>query len=284
MTNKNLMNIPWVESPLFNKILNSININEEQKNLALKFNRDGYVIIDLNLKDELIESLKKDVLQNNTKQQESFYHYSDSPRVFEAWKESQAVRDIANHPKILETIEFLYARRTFPFQTINFIKGSNQPIHSDAIHFHTIPYNWVAASWVALEDMDETNGTLVYCPTSHKLPIFDFKSLNLEPAKYGEQAEHYKKYEQFIEDVIESNKFEKKAFIAKKGQALIWSANLLHGGLKVVDTTRTRWSQATHYYFEGCEHYYAPMFSDPFNGKYSQKDIASKNIRDYNIK
>jgi ectoine hydroxylase-related dioxygenase (phytanoyl-CoA dioxygenase family) len=281
MNNKNLMNIPWVESPLFNKILNSINITEEQKNLALKFNKDGYVVIDLNLDDSLIESLKNDINQNSNKHQENFYHYSDSPRVFEAWKHSEHVRTIANHPKVIETIEFLYGRRTFPFQTINFIKGSNQPIHSDAIHFHTIPYNWVAASWVALEDVDETNGTLVYCPTSHKLSIFDFKSLNLQPAKYSEQAENYKQYEQFIEDVIESNNFEKKPFIAKKGQAIIWSANLLHGGLKVVDPTRTRWSQATNYYFEGCEHYYAPMFSDPFNNTYAEKDIKNKNIRDY---
>lgn len=281
MYDKNLMNIPWVESPLFNKILDSLDITDELRNIALKFNNDGYVVLDLNLKDEFIDSLKKEVLENDIKQQESFYHYSDSPRVFEAWKKSQAVRDIANHPKILETIEFLYGRRTFPFQTINFIKGSNQPIHSDAIHFHTIPYNWVAASWVALEDMDETNGTLVYCPTSHRLPIFDFKSLNLTHTKYGEQAENYKKYEQFIEDVIESNKFEKKPFIAKKGQALIWSANLLHGGLKVTDPSRTRWSQATHYYFEGCEHYYTPMFSDPFSNIYSEKDIKDKNIRDY---
>ena len=137
----------------------------------------------------------------------------------------------------------------------------------------------MAASWVALEDMDETNGTLVYCPKSHKLPIFDFKSLNLMYTKYGEQEENYTKYENFIEEVIKSNKFEKKPFIAKKGHAFIWAANLLHGGLKITDHNRTRWSQATHYYFEGCEKYYAPMFSDPFNGIYAEKNIIEKNIR-----
>ena len=36
------------------------------------------------------------------------------------------------------------------------------------------------------------------------------------------------------------------------GQALIWAANLFHGGSPIVDTTRTRLSQVTHYYFEGC--------------------------------
>jgi ectoine hydroxylase-related dioxygenase (phytanoyl-CoA dioxygenase family) len=278
MTEKNSMNIPWVESPLFNEILNTNNFTEEEIVLAKKFNNDGYVVLDLELNDSLIDMLKEDIKKSD-KHQENFYHYSDSPRVFEAWKHSEPVRYLANHPKIISVLEFLYNRKALPFQTINFIKGSNQPIHSDAIHFHSIPYNWVAAAWIALEDMDEENGTLVYCPKSHKLPIFDFKSLNLSPTKYGEQAENYKKYEEFIEQVISSNNFEKKPFIAKKGQVLIWSANLLHGGLKIRDPSRTRWSQAIHYYFEGCEKYYAPMFSDPFNGKYAEKNLSEKNIR-----
>ena len=180
MSRQNRMNIPWVHSPLFKKILNSLELNEEQKHLASKFNKDGYILIDLELTDERIESIKSDIVQNDFKQQEDFYHYSDSPRIFEAWKTCDEVRELANHPKVLETLEFLYGRKSIPFQTINFIKGSGQPMHSDAIHFHTIPYNWVAACWIALEDMDEENGTLLYCPGSHKLPIYDFKSIKFK--------------------------------------------------------------------------------------------------------
>ena len=66
----------------------------------------------------------------------------------------------------------------------------------------------------------------------------------------------------------------------KKGSALIWSANLLHGGIPVENPEKiSRLSQATHYYFEGCKHYYAPMFSNPLEGDYSEKDLSSKNIR-----
>ena len=53
---------------------------------------------------------------------------------------------------------------------------------------------------------------------------------------------------------------EKAQAILKKGQALIWSANLLHGGGEHRDKTRTRHSQVTHYYFEGCQ-YYMPLES-----------------------
>jgi hypothetical protein len=36
-----------------------------------------------------------------------------------------------------------------------------------------------------------------------------------------------------------------------KGQAVIWAANLLHGGSLQRDRSRTRHSQVTHYFFEG---------------------------------
>ena len=41
----------------------------------------------------------------------------------------------------------------------------------------------------------------------------------------------------------------------------MWHANLLHGGAPQRDTSRTRHSQVTHYFFEGCR-YWTPMLSD----------------------
>ncbi|MGH8853457.1 MAG: hypothetical protein ACREWI_04160 [Telluria sp.] len=55
------------------------------------------------------------------------------------------------------------------------------------------------------------------------------------------------------------------SFHAKKGLALIWAANLMHGGRKQRDPAVTRWSQVTHYFFDDCA-YYTPMLSDPFYG------------------
>jgi len=54
-------------------------------------------------------------------------------------------------------------------------------------------------------------------------------------------------------------------FFAKAGQAIIWSANLLHGGDHQRDLVPTRWSQVTHYVFEGCV-YRTPLLSDPYTG------------------
>ena len=51
-------------------------------------------------------------------------------------------------------------------------------------------------------------------------------------------------------------------------------ANLLHGGDRQNDLSLTRWSQVTHYYFEGCA-YYAPLFSDPFYGKIKFREVLN---------
>jgi hypothetical protein len=49
--------------------------------------------------------------------------------------------------------------------------------------------------------------------------------------------------------------------LAKKGDLLIWSSNIIHGGSPVTKDGVTRWSQVTHYFFEDC-YYYTPMLSN----------------------
>ena len=81
-------NWPWVESPFFSELLKNQDLTDEQKELATKFNKDGYVVIDLGLSDDEIEQCKLDVNFLNNKDdaniQNPRYHYSQGKRVFEA--------------------------------------------------------------------------------------------------------------------------------------------------------------------------------------------------------
>ncbi|WP_369828435.1 hypothetical protein [Erythrobacter sp. SAORIC-644] len=63
-------------------------------------------------------------------------------------------------------------------------------------------------------------------------------------------------------------------FLACKGQALIWTANLLHGASQQTNPTLTRWSQVTHYFFDDCI-YYTPAFSDEAHGRLAPRDLVS---------
>lgn len=77
----------------------------------------------------------------------------------------KAVKLLAVDPDTLEFMEYLHAgRRIFPYQTLNFPHGSEQPLHSDLIHADTSPRTLLSAAWVALEDMNANNGPLRYVP------------------------------------------------------------------------------------------------------------------------
>ena len=274
--NKSATNIPWVESPFFYDIVENLALSKKEKEMAIKYHEQGYLVIDLELKDNFIENLISDVehyLSINEANRQKEYEYNESPRPFQLWKKSSFVKQLALNEKISKTLEFLYGRKCFPFSTINFLKGTEQPLHSDTIHFHSIPQLWMVGSWVAFEDMDKENGALRIVPGSHKWGTFDYNILGLPHPDEIEDGYkvNYSKYEHFVRSLIKAKKAKEVTVNMKKGQALIWAANLLHGGSDIIDSSRTRKSQAIHYFFEGCDKYYSPMFSVPYSGKYAEK-------------
>ena len=186
---------------------------------------------------------------------------SKQDRFQDAWQNEniQSVRKIACHPTILEALKTIYGRKPFPFQTLNFSSGSQQHFHSDAVHFSSDPLGFMCGAWVALEDISPESGPLIYYPGSHRLPYLDAQKLNLNIEELKKEKHPQIFFDKFWEDLVEENKFKKSIYLPKKGEVLIWHANLLHGGSKVLDNSKSRWSQVTHYYFENCE-YYTPLF------------------------
>lgn len=252
----------------------------------------GYIVVDLVDIDceKIIKEISNKIERGDFVAQNPGYQYSNSPRIFEAWRDCKNVLELARHRKILAILKFIYHRDPIPFQTINFKIGSNQPLHSDVIHFTSEPPGWTVGAWTALEKMDKDNGTLRFIPTSHKLPYIYLQQIGLDNVDPElpkaeldkKQIEVYRGYEEFIRDL--SSNFCEEIFIANPGQTLLWAANLIHGGAKIKDESRTRWSQATHYFFKGCNRYYSPLFSNPFNGKYADKDLSKKDIPNHRVR
>ena len=199
-------------------------------------------------------------------------------RISDGWRNpgTPAVKALALHPEILDVLRCCYGREPFAFQTINFPVGSNQPIHSDATHFHSDPEGFMAGVWVALEDVAEEAGPLVVCPGSHRLPYVCAADLGLTPEQIRAEAHPQRLFEPYWQEQLQQGGFEPEPFVAKRGDVLIWHANLLHGGAPVIDHQLSRWSQVSHYLFEGCR-FRSPMQSFGQGRKRwkQQRDLAT---------
>lgn len=212
-----------------------------------RFQRDGYLIIDTGIPTEILDAVVTDLTDYwsgaKTSQQLSF---ADSIRIQDAWPISKNVKTLATWPRVLDVLADLYGKTPLPFQTLNFPRGTEQSAHADSIHFNSEPFGLMCGVWIALEDIGPDQGPLIYYPGSQKLPEMNFEDFGLK-ADYSE----YPKYEEHIRALVEAHQFKPELGLVKKGSAIIWSANVLHGGSPQNDKTLTRYSQVTHYYFEG---------------------------------
>lgn len=251
--------LPMADRPDLSKHSRSLNLSNLERDLVLHFSEKGYVIIDLEIErfDEIASQIIGEIAPL----------YRAGHRVQDAWRMSDRVRSIACNRQIVDTLGLLYGRTAFPFQTLNFDIGTQQKTHSDTIHFHSFPERFMAGVWVALEDTDENNGPLNYYPGSHKLPIATLSDVGVRGSSWSGSYEKYTShYEPYIAEVVERHGLKREEAYLRRGQALIWSANLLHGGSPIRQEGRTRHSQVTHYYFENCI-YYTPLWSDLAIGK-----------------
>jgi len=160
------------------------------------------------------------------------------------------------NPELLQLLSFLLGKPVVPFQTLNFTHGSEQKAHSDSIHMTTEPPGYLIATWTALEDCSLENGPLFYYPGSHRLPYVTTEHYDSGNTLLTIGDDSNKRYEGKIAEVIAQNKLEKQYFLAKRGDVLIWHANLLHGGSPITREGATRKSMVCHYFAEGvlCYH------------------------------
>lgn len=251
-----LPGVPLVESPFFPELFDP---SDPIYPIARSLNERGYAVIDF--PDPDIDGLAEAISRNlhDRYDWETWHARGADLRLQDAWQSEPAVKAIAVNDHILALLERLYGRPAFPFQTLNFPVGSQQHFHTDSIHFSSRPERFMCGVWVALEDIGPDQGPLIYYPGSHAWPIYTREHIG-EPY-YRAEGGYQATFEPMWRRLVERHRVQPEQFHARKGQALIWAANLLHGGAPHLDRTRTRWSQVTHYYFDDCT-YYTPLNSN----------------------
>lgn len=155
------------------------------------------------------------------------------------------VREIALSDRLASILQQLLEHPPALCNSLYFEKGSQQPPHVDSIYMTPTTANHLIAVWVALEDAHVDAGQLEYYPGSHKIEqmIFSNGTRHFVPDEMS-------KWHTYMDAQVAQHGLKKQGLSAKKGDVLIWHANLLHGGGPITDQARTRRSLVFHYFSE----------------------------------
>jgi phytanoyl-CoA hydroxylase len=165
---------------------------------------------------------------------------------------STSVREAIFSDKVLEFLHLLFERRALATQTLTMWRGSAQDGHQDSAYvMYSLPMQF-CASWIALEDVHEDSGELFYHVGGQRMAEYlyhgRYKSVaearRLQPE--SDVADAMTEHVEFIKQKAYGMSLPTERFLAKRGDVLLWSADLPHGGSSI-SPVFTRKSIVTHY-------------------------------------
>ena len=163
-------------------------------------------------------------------------------RLVDHYLTDTSTRDLILDPRLVKILQRLMGHAPVVCNTILFERGSEQDMHSDMFYMPPVTEEQMLATWIALDDVTEDNGPLVYVPGSHKLPSHRFSngSVRAIPAEVPDAVAAMRKR-------MSDLGLRDEKFTAKRGDVLIWHSRLVHGGDAIRDRSAKRTSIVTHY-------------------------------------
>lgn len=218
---------------------------EETRRSIADFDEKGYLVLKKYLSNNQVDEINRAIdegLRSNVLE----FKYRN--KIMFAINKIGLLKNVGTNPELLSLLSSLTGGEMRLFQSINFLAGSEQKTHSDSIHMTTFPLGGMLGVWIALEDIEMDNGPLHYYPGSHKLPYYLNSDYENEGNFFLIGDKDYTEYEKMIDQKIAESKLGKEIFLARKGDVLVWHANLFHGGEPHLNKSKTRKSMVFHYY------------------------------------
>lgn len=167
-------------------------------------------------------------------------------RVLSAF-ENDEMWNFYHQQQFVDVVTLLLGKEVVLLNNINFLRGDDQPMHSDSFYMTTYPMGNLIGSWIALEDIDDQAGPLRYIPGSHRLPYVTNHAVDNLGSYWKTGKDGDDNYIEKVKEIIAENGLSPEFHFPKKGDLFLWHANLLHGGSTVKDRTKTRKSMVGHF-------------------------------------
>ncbi|MEM9255386.1 MAG: phytanoyl-CoA dioxygenase family protein [Pseudomonadota bacterium] len=253
-------------------------ISEQQAEKLRFWRHNGYVILEQAIAPDIIDAAAAEldkayaggfrralfechkVKAGNTKWDPAVLEHA--AKVLDLHHFSIPMREIMFAPAIEEFLGLIFESKAFATQSLGFLRGSGQEGHQDSAYVpFTMPRSF-AATWIALEDVTIGAGELFYYVGSHLFPDFlyggRYKSIaEAERNGYTVERDEIQQHVSSLVNRAQEAGMTKQLFAAKKGDVLVWHADLVHGG-NPVSKAITRKSFVTHY----CPKRLSPVFSE----------------------
>lgn len=249
----------WIDRPDTAAHLATLGLDRQTERDLAFFIDQGYVIIPGALSAELADHVVADahsVMRHPTRYvvrdkgqyvdpaQMTEFHLGH--RIIDLYAVSPAAREAVFTPRVSNLLQAAFGEPAVVIQSLYFEYGSQQAIHQDTAYVVSRRPMALAAIWIALEDIEPGTGELCYYPGGHRVPHHLFGGTRKHWIQAQDGAEAHQAYFQYLHDQSRALGSELATFHAKKGDVLIWHADLPHGGSRIRHM-RSRRSYVLHF-------------------------------------
>ncbi|MCO6415278.1 phytanoyl-CoA dioxygenase family protein [Siccirubricoccus sp. KC 17139] len=238
-------------------------LNDALAARLLQFARDGFTVIEKAVQPKLVDRLRGELddiwhtppagLLTETFEPDGVMRYvppdarwrAGRTKLLDIYTHSDAARQVIAAPAVVEFLAALFEDKPKAFQSLNFHTGLQQPMHKDTAYVKVDGNPLaLAATWTALEDIEAGTGELEYFIGSHRAPDFLFGGFSKWMENFSDE------HQAFLDSVLADAKTYQQTrgkFLAKKGDVLVWHADLANGNPAMLQRDKTRQSLVTHF-------------------------------------
>ncbi|WP_176591895.1 phytanoyl-CoA dioxygenase family protein [Sphingobium sp. EM0848] len=261
----------WIDRSDWRQEITARGLDATEASMVTDFVDNGYVILEGAAPHHLVDAFQRKIelafREGNDqvlyqKHGQQVVQYLNEPadrkggRVVDSFVPLSEALDLFSVPRLMNFFKLIFDAHPLLFQSLSFDQGSQQGLHQDTAYVVVNRPLELAACWIALEDVRPGSGQLVYAPGSHRRPDWDFggNKKHWDPSQDGPDT-----HNAWSVDVAEQAKRSDRGivpFYAKKGDILIWHADLAHGGAPVENDDLTRQSLVGHFCPQTAAPYY----------------------------